>query len=132
MKVRQWITGIVLLLLIAAAIVGMVWTREKPASTETSAPTPSRKTSGRMQPATQRSLVDQRPLQTAQHMASMASTPEEQGLAREAERVGDHEVDLAFLDAIRTAEQNPPPLSPEARQIATLKAKAAQIVKDDL
>jgi small-conductance mechanosensitive channel len=131
MKVRQWITGIVLLLFVAAAIVGMVWTREKPASTETLAATPSRKTSGRLQPVAQRSLVDQRPLQTAQHMASMASTPEEQGLARQAEKVGDHEVDLAFFDALRTAEQTPPPLSPEAHQIATLKAKAAQTVKDD-
>lgn len=64
-------------------------------------------------------------------MASMASTPEEQGLARQAEKVGDHEVDLAFFDALRTAEQTPPPLSPEAHQIATLKAKAAQTVKDD-
>ena len=34
MKVRQWITAIVLLLLVAAAIVGLVWTRALPVANE--------------------------------------------------------------------------------------------------
>ncbi len=41
MKLRQWITAIVLLLLVAAAIVGMVWTRELPAPSEEAAATPA-------------------------------------------------------------------------------------------
>ena len=64
-------------------------------------------------------------------MGALAGTPEEQALAHAAEKVGDHEVDLAFFDALRTAEQNPPPLSPEAKEIAARKAKAEQTVKED-
>ena len=129
MKMRQWITAIVLLLLVAAAIVGLVWTRALPAQDETSA-TPGKKVLGRRAPSTN-SLVDQRPLQTARRMAAMASTPQEQALAHEAEKVGDHEVDLAFFDALRTAQQNPPPLSPEAKKISERKTKAEQTLKDD-
>src|SRR5947209_1897359 len=84
-----------------------------------------------MAPASKHPLVDQRPLQTAQRMATMAATPEEQALAHDAEKVGDHEVDLAFFDALRTAEQNPPPLSPEAKQLSDRKNKAELALKDD-
>ena len=46
MKVRQWITAIVLLLLVAVAIVGLVWTRALPAEDESSA-VPAKKLLGR-------------------------------------------------------------------------------------
>src|SRR4029077_16863447 len=96
MKVRQWITAIVLLLLVAAAIVGIVWTRE-PAAVNEDAPATGKKTLlGRKMSSTLRPLVDHRPLLTAKRMTALASTPEEQTLAHEAEKVGDHEVDLAF------------------------------------
>ena len=131
MKVRQWITGIVLLLLVAAAIAGIVWTREAPAANEETPANPTKKVLGRKPPVAQRPLVDQRPLQTARRVAQLAGTPEEQLLAHQAEKVGDHEVDLAFFDAVRTAEENPPPLSPEARQIAERKKKAEQALKED-
>jgi small-conductance mechanosensitive channel len=131
MKVRQWITAIVLLLLVAGAIVGWVWTRELPAPAEETSATPGKKLLGRKTPAAQHPLVDQRPLQTAQRMAATAATPEEQALAHEAEKVGDHEVDLAFFDALRTAEENPPPLSPEAKQLSDRKNKAEQALKED-
>jgi small-conductance mechanosensitive channel len=131
MKVRQWITGIVLLLLVAAAIVGIVWTREAPATNEETAANPSKKVLGRKTPVAQRPLVDQRPLQTARRVAQLAGTPEEQLLAHQAEKVGDHEVDLAFFDAVRTAEENPPALSPGAREIAERKKKAEQALKED-
>ena len=36
-----------------------------------------------------------------------------------------------FFDALRTAQQNPPALSPEAKQIAERKAKAEQTLKED-
>ena len=131
MKLRQWITGIVLLVLVVAAIVGIVWTREPPAANE-DAPTTATKTFlGRKTPAAQHPLVDQRPLQTAKRMTALAGTHEEATLAHEAEKVGDHEVDLAFFDSLRTAEENPPPLSPESKQLAMRKEKAAQAVKDD-
>ncbi len=131
MKVRHWITAIVLLLLMGAAIGGLLWTRELPEPSDEATATPTKKALGKKAAAAQRPLVDQRPLQTAQRMAATAATPEEQALAHEAEKTGDHEVDLAFFDAIRSAQQNPPPLSAEAKQIAARKIKAEQTVKDD-
>jgi small-conductance mechanosensitive channel len=131
MKVRQWITAIVLLLLVAAAIAGIVWTRALPAPSEEVAATPTGKMVGKKAPVAQRPLVDQRPLQTAKRMAAIAGTPEEQALAHQAEKVGDHEVDLSFFDALRTAEENPPPLSPEAREISERKNKAELALKED-
>src|ERR1700730_182705 len=117
MKARQWITAIVLFLLVAAAIVGIVWTREPPATNEDTSASPNRTILGRKSGGPQHPLVDQRPLLTAKRLAAIAGTPEEQSLAHEAEKVGDHEVDLAFFDALRTAEENPPALSPEAKQL---------------
>jgi small-conductance mechanosensitive channel len=131
MKLRNWITAIVLLLLVAASIVGLLETRELPAPSDDAAATPGKTLLGRKPAPPQHSLVDQRPLETARRMAATAATPEEQALARQAEKVGDHEVDLSFFDALRTAEENPPPLSAEAKQIADRKAKAEQTVKDD-
>ncbi len=131
MKIRQWITAIVLLLLVAAAIVGMVWTRALPAASEEMGATPGKKLPGPATPVVQRPIVDQRPLQTARRMAEIAGTPEEQLLAHEAEKVGDHEVDLSFFDALRMAEENPPPLSPEAREISDRKKKAELALKED-
>ena len=50
------------------------------------------------------SPVDLRPWQTAQTLASLAVTAEEQEYAREAERLADHEVDQAFAAALRAAQ----------------------------
>ncbi len=132
MKIRQWITAIVLLLLMATAGVGWLWTREAPQQNETTSAAPGKELLRRKTPVVQRHpLIDQRPLQTAQRMGALAATPEEQALARAAEKVGDHEVDLAFFDALRTTEENPPPLSPEARQVLARKIKAQETVRDD-
>ena len=49
-------------------------------------------------------LVDQKPWQTVAAMAPLAVSAEEQALAREAERLADHEVDQAFAMALRQAE----------------------------
>src|SRR5438132_583616 len=98
MKLRHWITAIVLFLLLALAIVGLVRTREQkaPVEVDDSAKAPAKRLQARA--AAKRPLVDQRPLVTARRMAAIASTPEEQALAHEALKVGDHEVDLAFFD----------------------------------
>ena len=147
MKLRHWITAIVLLLLVAAAIGGLISTRALPEAADdaTTSATPA---SGaavstakiqegqgvagkKIKQTATRPLVDQSPLQTARAMAAAAATPEEQALAHQAEKVGDHEVDLAFFDALRTAQQNPPPLSPEAKKISERKAKAQQTIKED-
>src|SRR5579864_631594 len=129
MKPRQWITAIVLLLLMAAAVLGLLWTRE-PAQTEESTTGPAKKVFGR-KAVVAPPLIDLRPLQTAQRLAATAGTPEEQALAHAAEKAGDHEVDLTFFDRLREVQLNPPPLSPEAKQIAVRKTKAQDALKDD-
>jgi small-conductance mechanosensitive channel len=130
MKLRHWITALVLLLLVGAAILGLLETRALPTADEASAKPGSKilRTRAAVAPLP---LVDQRPLQSARRMGAMAGTAEEQALAHQAEKVADHEVDLAFFDSIRTAEQNPPPLSPEAKLIAARRAKAELTLKDD-
>ncbi len=130
MKLRHWIIAIVLLLLVAAAIAGVVWTRALPTVSDETGATPGTPL-GRTPRVVQHPLVDQRPLQTAKRMAAIAGTPEEQVLAHQAEKVGDHEVDLSFLDALRIAEENPPPLSPEARQLSERKNKVEEALKED-
>ncbi len=132
MKVRQWIVAISLLLLVAAAILGLVWTREQSedASDATNSPTKA-KILSRSSPATERPLVDQRPLQTARRMSLLASSPEEKRFADEAEKVGDHEVDLAFADALRSAAENPPKLTPDMKALLDRKTKAEAAVKAD-
>jgi small-conductance mechanosensitive channel len=130
MKLRHWITAIVLLLLMALAVAGLLRTRERrPAADDESGQVGAKRLQERQ--AAKRPLVDQRPLQTARRMAAMASTADEQALAHEAAKVADHEVDLAFYDALRTAEENPPKLSPEAQQIEDRKNKAVRALKED-
>jgi small-conductance mechanosensitive channel len=131
MKLRHWITAIVLILLMAVCILGLLWTRALPMENNDASAAGTKKSLLHKQAPSRRGLVDLRPLQTARRMAALAGTPEEQSLAHEAEKVGDHEVDLAFYDALRTAQENPPPLSPEAKQIAARKTKAEQALKED-
>jgi small-conductance mechanosensitive channel len=131
MKLGQWITAIILLLLMGLAVVGLLWTRELPASNEDATTTTGKKSAGQEATAAQRPLVDQRPLQTAQRVGATAGTAEEQALAHAAAKTADHEVDLSFFDALRTAEENPPPLSPQAKEILARKLKAQDTVKED-
>jgi len=98
-------------------------------------------------------LVDTRPLDTAQQMLALAVTHTERDYAAEAVRLGDRSVDLAFAIAIREAAENPPPPTPQIRdltariktgeaavaadqsrvtQFAQLLAKAAENAKDDI
>jgi small-conductance mechanosensitive channel len=131
MKLRHWLTSILLLGLMALAVVGLVRTRPSQQPAENEGKTPGKHLVAPSAANMPRALVDERPLQTARRMAATASTPEEQALAHSAEKVADHEVDLAFFDALRTAEDNPPKLTPETRVIADRKSKAALALKED-
>ncbi len=62
-------------------------------------------------------LVDQSTYATAQRLALLADTPEEQTYAQSALRVADHALSFAFTTALRDAEANPPVLTPEAQKI---------------
>ncbi|HYL62084.1 MAG TPA: mechanosensitive ion channel domain-containing protein [Candidatus Methylomirabilis sp.] len=109
MKLRQHIFLYILLLLLVAAVSGLVLTSSWVSTTP--------KSSGSGSSATGAPVVDQRPLQTAQRLAPLAVTPDEQDLAGDALRLGDHEVDLAFDFAFRDAAAHPAPLSAAAKEI---------------
>lgn len=119
-----------LLSLAALAAAGWFWTREPlpPAVQELAGP----KTSGlRRQGPRRERLVDQTPLLTARSLLPLAQTGEEQQQARQAERLANHEVDLAFADALRRAALAPAQASPELKALAEAKAKAESQVEAD-
>ena len=132
MKLRHWITAILLSLLIAAVVVGFVWTRPRGGTgEEAAAPPRGQSTANKNQHGPQHVQVEQSPLQTARRDGALAYTQEEKDLAQQAEKVADHEVDLAFFDAFRAAQQSPPPLTPALKQLADKKARAQQAAQED-
>ncbi|HYL10539.1 MAG TPA: mechanosensitive ion channel domain-containing protein [Candidatus Acidoferrales bacterium] len=120
-KTSQRIILFSLTLLLAAALGEWFATRDRAA-----------KVSGRkdnVQPASD--LVDLSPLQTTEHLATLAVTPEEQDLAKQALRDADLAVDLAFTAALREADAHPAPLTPETREIlARVKESQARVRAD--
>jgi hypothetical protein len=64
------------------------------------------------------------PLLTARQLSALATTPEEQELSRQAERLADHAIDLAFVVAMRDATESAPQQTPELRTLADTRAKA--------
>ena len=73
--------------------------------------------------------VDSRLLQTANQMAALAETGDEQSAAREALRLADHELDQAFASALRQAAAYRPPATGPLRdldeRVNRLKAQVA-------
>src|SRR3984893_4725662 len=67
--------------------------------------------------ATPQSDVDLQPVHTAQALVPFAYGPDEQGLARDALRMADHEIDIAFTSALEEAAAKPVATSPEIRAI---------------
>src|SRR5882724_1103156 len=76
-------------------------------------------------------VVDQSALATARQLAQVADTSEEQELAKEALRLGDYELDLAFDIALRNADAHPVALSAEAKTIQD-RLRQAQKVQQSL
>jgi small-conductance mechanosensitive channel len=85
----------------------------------------------RVEKARPSGLVDDVPLITAQKLASMAATPEEQEFARNALRVADHEVDMAFAAALHKATEHAPPIPSSARPLLEKVQQAQRKVKAD-
>src|SRR5271170_562101 len=81
--------------------------------------------------AAQNTLVDQRPWQTIEALAPLAVSAEEQSLAREAERLADHEVDQAFAFALRQAAFQTRTLTGDALAIQQKVAQLQALVKED-
>ncbi len=136
MKIRHWIPALVLLLLASLATAGWMWTREAlpPVSPEAATPGkavgPAGRGLRRVAPVRER-LVDQTPLLTARSLVPLAATLEERQLALQAERLGNHSVDLAFSDALRRAAIAQPPQTPEIKELFSAKAKAQGAVEAD-
>src|SRR5271156_3205995 len=76
-------------------------------------------------------IVDQRPWQTAKTVAALAVSAEELELAREAERLADHEVDQAFAQSLRQASAETRELTGEALTLQKRVTELQQTVKQD-
>jgi small-conductance mechanosensitive channel len=124
MNTRQRINAILLVLLLGGTIYGLL--RTEPRSV-----TPTKNGKGSQAAVTQPPLVDQSPLETAQRLAQMPTSPEELPFAREALRLGDQEMDLAFAAALREATAHPPALSAEAKEIQARLEKAQKALEAD-
>lgn len=121
MKWRRWvITGALLALVLGTGAAYF-------ATRESSRPRAKSKASD----AAEVQLVDERPLPTARALAALAITPEEQRFAQEAARIADHEVDLAFADALRQAAELRPAQDPKNRDLY-LKVRQAQTALADV
>ncbi len=121
MKSKQRSAAIILILLLGGTVYVLVRTR-------TTAPTLVSQNATQGENSTQRELVDQRPLQTAQQFAKMATSAEEKPFAEQALALGDHEMDLAFAAAVHDAQEHPPVLSAEAKAIQARLQKAEDAV----
>ena len=121
MKSRQWLITLGLFALLVAAVTSAILTRNWGSD---SPPTPRNA-------AVRKMRVDERPLKTARNMAKLASGWDERRLADEALKLGDHEVDLAFADALRDAANSPAQSTPQAREMNTRVSKAQALAKDD-
>ena len=76
-------------------------------------------------------LVDQRPWQTVEALAPLASSAEEKRLAQEAQRLADHEVDQAFAMALRQASLDRRTLTGDALTLQQKVAGLQVMVKED-
>ncbi|HUY13548.1 MAG TPA: mechanosensitive ion channel domain-containing protein [Terriglobia bacterium] len=105
MKASHRITLIILLAFAGLAVAGLLLTSESSSSEK----------AGNKQNGTgQQPSIDQTPLQTAANLASQSLTPDEKPLAMDAERLADHEVDLAFAAALRDFKSGSTVQTPKA------------------
>jgi small-conductance mechanosensitive channel len=118
LKTRQRVVLLALGVLIVAAIAGVILTRQSAAPVGTN--------NQRRAP-----LVDEQPVKTARSLAPLAATPDEQRFARQALRIADHAVDLAFARALREATIRPPAETPETKELFAHVRRTEASVKSD-
>ncbi|MGB9075142.1 MAG: mechanosensitive ion channel domain-containing protein [Terriglobales bacterium] len=107
MKFRQWVILGFLLALVILAVAAFIATRDSGGESTGTAPSA----------AAHSRRVDTSPLRTARGLAALAVTREERRLARDAEHIADHEVDLAFADALREAREQTTEQDPKYREL---------------
>jgi small-conductance mechanosensitive channel len=78
-----------------------------------------------------RGVVDQRPWQTAATLAALAQSAEERELARDAERLADHEIDQAFSQSLRQASLEKPNLSGKVLALQQRVTELQETIKHD-
>jgi small-conductance mechanosensitive channel len=76
-------------------------------------------------------LIDERPFRIAQRLSSLAETRDERDLAREAVRLADHSVDVAFTVAVLEAAEHPPKPTPQTRGIQARIDSLGRLVTED-
>jgi hypothetical protein len=111
--------GLVLLLVLA----GVAWWK--------TAPPTAKVTKQRASAQAAAALVDESTYTTAQRLALLADTPEEQSYAQSALRVADHALAFAFTTALRNIEAHPPALSPDALKIQDRIRKSQGLLDSD-
>ena len=124
MKRKQETAAIVLVVLLGATAYGLVRTGQPPAASRNIGHL-------KLVGVAQAPIVDQTPLLTAQKLAQMPVSAEELPFAQEALRLGDKEMDLAFAEAVRGAQDHPPLLSAEAKEIQARLQKAQRALEAD-
>ncbi len=117
-KTRQSGMALGLLLLVLLGTAGLYWTRDSGQAS-------------RVQTTAHHPLVDEQPLQTARAAAKLAASWDEERLAQQALKLADHEVDLAFSDALRDATEHPVQASAQSRELYARLNKATALVKAD-
>ncbi|HSP66865.1 MAG TPA: mechanosensitive ion channel domain-containing protein [Bryobacteraceae bacterium] len=106
---RHTLPAAILALLLLACLLAVYATRDAPSP-------PSVPSAGAA--AGQVAAVDTQLLETANQMAALAETSDEQQNAREALRLADHELDQAFATALRQAAAYRPPSAGPIRELA--------------
>jgi small-conductance mechanosensitive channel len=119
MKAHQWIVTLGLLALVLAAAAGLILTRQSAQSSSTGS-------QGRRPP-----IVDEQPLLTARAVVPLASDWEEQRYSRQALKLADHAVDVAFSYEMRQATEHPAPPTPESNKLYAHASQADAAVKAD-
>jgi small-conductance mechanosensitive channel len=127
MNRSRWVIVLILLLVLAVTLVGAFMTRGVMAYLPF---LQARKGSwtGAYVPL---GMVDQRPWQTAAALAALAQSAEEKKLAREAERLADHEVDQAFSQSLRQASLAKPTLNAKALALQQRVNELQETIKND-
>jgi small-conductance mechanosensitive channel len=118
MKTTEKIAAVALLVLLAAVAYGLLRSGGPMTSVQVV------NTSGGA--LSTQTAVDQSSLITAQRLAALVTSADEQGFAQDALRIADHAVDLQFAQALRDVTEHPPTLSAEAKEIQT-KLQAAEM-----
>lgn len=124
MKALKRLYIVIPALLLVASFIGLFLTRGSMANL------PSRRNRG-VARNTLDTLVDQSSWQTIEALAPLAMSAEEKRLARDAQRLADHDVDQAFAQALRQATLDIRSLTGNALAAQQKVARLQAVVKDD-